>query len=135
MRQLIMGVLEWECTFCLCSIKSSHKLIVSYSLCTQNENEILKNEINNTCNETLSRLLRQMAQCFYLGSSLLGAEFVRGRVCQGPSLSGAEMSRNLFNSPGFKQRNRPIDPFPIIGFYLYHVISANQSNNWTTSGI
>ena len=28
-----------------------------------------------------------------------------------------------------------IDPFPIIGFYLYHVISAYQSNNWTTSGI
>ena len=28
-----------------------------------------------------------------------------------------------------------IDPFPIIGFYLYHVISADQSNNWTSSGI
>ena len=28
-----------------------------------------------------------------------------------------------------------IDPFPIIGFYLYHVISADQSNNWTTSGM
>ena len=28
-----------------------------------------------------------------------------------------------------------IDPFPIIGFYLYHVISAGQSNNWTTSGM
>ena len=27
----------------------------------------------------------------------MGAEFVRGRVCQGPSLLGAEMSRN----PGF----------------------------------
>ena len=25
---------------------------------------------------------------------LLGAEFVRGRDCQGPSLSGAEMARN-----------------------------------------
>ena len=25
---------------------------------------------------------------------LLGALFARGRVCQGPSLSGAEMSRN-----------------------------------------
>ena len=24
----------------------------------------------------------------------MGAEFVRGRVCQGPSLFGAEMSRN-----------------------------------------
>ena len=30
----------------------------------------------------------------YGGASLLGAEFVRGRVCQGPSLLGAEMSRN-----------------------------------------
>ena len=29
------------------------------------------------------------------GPSLLGADFVRGRVCQGPSLLGAEMSRNL----------------------------------------
>ena len=29
----------------------------------------------------------------------------------------------------------PIDPFPIIGFYLYHVISADESNIWTTSGI
>ena len=27
---------------------------------------------------------------------LLEAEFVRGRVCQGSSLSGAEMSRNLY---------------------------------------
>ena len=30
---------------------------------------------------------------------------------------------------------RIIDPFPIIGFYLYHVISADQYTNWTTSGI
>ena len=28
-----------------------------------------------------------------------------------------------------------IDEFPIIGFYLYHVTSAGQSSNWTTSGI
>ena len=28
------------------------------------------------------------------GPSLLGADFARGRVCQGPSLLGAEMSRN-----------------------------------------
>ena len=27
----------------------------------------------------------------------MGAEFVRGRVCQGPSLFGAEMSRNRLN--------------------------------------
>ena len=31
---------------------------------------------------------------FLFGPSLLGAEFVRGGVCQGASLSGAEMSRN-----------------------------------------
>ena len=37
---------------------------------------------------------------------------------------------------GHEPGNRmTIDPFPIIGFYLYHVISADQSNNWTTSGI
>ena len=28
-----------------------------------------------------------------------------------------------------------IEEFPIIGFYLYHVTSAGQSSNWTTSGI
>ena len=27
-----------------------------------------------------------------------------------------------------------IEEFPIIGFYLYHVTSAGQSSNWTTSG-
>ena len=27
----------------------------------------------------------------------MGAEFVRGRVCQGPSLLGAEMSRNPYD--------------------------------------
>ena len=27
-----------------------------------------------------------------------------------------------------------IEEFPI-GFYLYHVTSAGQSSNWTTSGI
>ena len=34
----------------------------------------------------------------------MGAEFVRGRVCQGPSLLGAEMSRNrlLFS---YEKRN------------------------------
>ena len=30
---------------------------------------------------------------------------------------------------------RSIEEFPIIGFYLYHVTSAGQSSNWTTSGI
>ena len=29
----------------------------------------------------------------------MGAEFVRGRVCQGPSLLGAEMSRNPRSVP------------------------------------
>ena len=28
-----------------------------------------------------------------------------------------------------------IEEFSIIGFYLYHVTSAGQSSNWTTSGI
>ena len=27
----------------------------------------------------------------------MGAEYARGRVCQGPSLLGAEMSRNRFD--------------------------------------
>ena len=48
----------------------------------------------STCAMNHSSLLKQMAQCFYWGPSLLGAELVRGRVCQRPSLSGAEMSRN-----------------------------------------
>ena len=30
----------------------------------------------------------------------MGAEFVRGRVCQGPSLLGAEMSRNRLKLSG-----------------------------------
>ena len=30
---------------------------------------------------------------------------------------------------------KSIEEFPIIGFYLYHVTSAGQSSNWTTSGI
>ena len=29
-----------------------------------------------------------------MGAEYVGAEFVRGQVCQGLSLSGAEMSRN-----------------------------------------
>ena len=28
-----------------------------------------------------------------------------------------------------------IEEFPIIEFYLYHVTSAGESSNWTTSGI
>ena len=39
--------------------------------------------------------------------SLLGAEFVRGRVCQGPSLLGAEMSRN-------RQNERLLEAFAVM---------------------
>ena len=35
----------------------------------------------------------------------------------------------------YKDSLRSIEEFPIIGFYLYHVTSAGQSSNWTTSGI
>ena len=88
-----MGLLEWECTVCLCPIKSSLTLIVAYPLRTYNENEIMKKMRLSTRAMKQSGLLKQMAQYFYWGPNLLGAEFVRGRVCQGPSLSGAEMSR------------------------------------------
>ena len=89
-----MGLLEWECTVCLCPIKSSLTLIVAYPLRTYNENEIMNKMRLSTCAMKKSGLLKQTAQYFYWGPSLLRAEFVRGRVCQGPSLSGAEMSRN-----------------------------------------
>ena len=72
--------------------------IVSYPLHTHNEhdeNEILKKMRLSTCKMKQSSPLKQMAQYFYRGPNLLGAEFVRGRFFQGPSLSGAEMSRNL----------------------------------------
>ena len=45
------------------------------------------------CNETIQPPGTN-GTIIYWGPSLLGAEFVRGRVCQGLSLSGAEMSRN-----------------------------------------
>ena len=72
----IMGVLEWECTVCLCPIKSSRKL-VSYPLRTQNENEneILKNEVKHMCNER-SQPPEANGTMF-----LFGPEFTRGRVC------------------------------------------------------
>ena len=35
----------------------------------------------------------------------------------------------------FQKLSQTIEEFPIIGFYLYHVTSAGQSSNWTTSGI
>ena len=41
------------------------------------------------------------------------------------------LSNNVLNHrPKFK-----IISHPIIGFYLYHVTSAGQFSNWTTSGI
>ena len=89
-----MGLREWECTVCVCPTKSSRKLIVSYLLRTHNENELLKKRLS-TCATKQSSLLKLMRQCFYWG-----AEFARGPVCQGPSLSGAEMSRNPFSSYG-----------------------------------
>ena len=70
---------------------SSRKLIVSYPLRTHDENDILKkNEIKHMCNETIQPPETNGTMF------LLGAEFFRGRVCQGPSLSVAEMSRNPF---------------------------------------
>ena len=66
-----MGLLEWECTVCLCPIKSSGKLIASYPLRMHNENEILK----NVCNETIQPPETNGTMF------LLGAEFARGRVC------------------------------------------------------
>ena len=51
----------------------------------------------------------------------------------------SELQLNKVNASetkaAFLDLHLSIDPFPIIGFYLYHVISADQSNNWTTSGI
>ena len=87
MRHHIMGLLEWECTVCLCPIKSSLKLIVSYPLPMLSENEKLEKYIKHMYNKTIQP---PEANAQYLG----WAEFARGRVCQGPSLSGAEMSQN-----------------------------------------
>ena len=43
----------------------------------------------------------------------MGAEFVRGRVCQGPSLLGAEMSRN--RSCCVEIKLKPVD---FLSFYV-----------------
>ena len=77
-----MGLLEWECTVCLCPIKSLRKLIVSYLLRTHNEYERLNNEIKHMYNETI-----QPPEANGI-LFLLGAEFARGRVCQGPRCPG-----------------------------------------------
>ena len=78
----IMKVLKWECT-------ASPNLIVSYT-CTMR----MKNIRLGTCRTKQTSLLKQKHN---IG---LGAEFARGRVCQGPSLLGAEMSRNRVTQPG-----------------------------------
>ena len=70
-----MGLLEWECIVCLCPIKSSSMLIVSYPLRTHNENEIFKNEIKHMCNEATQP---PETNCKMF---LMGTEFARGRVC------------------------------------------------------
>ena len=63
-----MGDLEWECTVCLCPIKLSRNLIVSYPLRTLNKNEILK--------EANGKMF------------LFGAEFASDRVCRWPRCPG-----------------------------------------------
>ena len=73
----------------VCPINSSLKLIVSYPLLIMRI-KIGKNRLS-TCRTKQSSPLKQMHN-IWLGASLLGAEFVRGPVCQGPSLSGAEMT-------------------------------------------
>ena len=50
------------------------------------------------CNETIQPP-ETNGTMFLLRPSLLGVEFVWGRVCQGPSLSGAEMFWNLSEMP------------------------------------
>ena len=45
------------------------------------------------------------------------------------------MANMSFNDIRKNKILRKIEEFPIIGFYLYHVTSAGQSSNWTTSGI
>ena len=54
MRHHIMGLLEWECTVCLCPIKSSLKLIVLYPLRMHNENEKMgEKQIKHMYNKTI----------------------------------------------------------------------------------
>ena len=75
MRHHIMGLLEGECTVCLCPIKSSLKLIVPYPLRMLNENEKMEKQIKHMYNETIQP---PETNAQYLG---FGAEFARGRVC------------------------------------------------------
>ena len=43
----------------------------------------------------------------YMGAEFVRAEFVRVRVCQGPSLLGAEMSRNRLKCLRIRQDSSP----------------------------
>ena len=81
-----MGLLEWECNVCLWPIKSSLILFHTHNACTMRVKN-WKNRLS-TCRTKLSSFLKEIHNIW------VGAEFARGRVCQGPSLSGAEMSRN-----------------------------------------
>ena len=58
-----------------------------------NENKKWGKQIKHMYNEIIQPS-ETNAQYLGWGPSLLGVEFVRGRVCQGPSLSGAKMSQN-----------------------------------------
>ena len=78
------GVLEWECTVCLCPIKSSLKLIVPFPLRILNENEKLEKYINHNHLQRNNPASLSKCTIFGFGLSLLGVEFVRGRDCQGP---------------------------------------------------
>ena len=68
-----MGLLDWECTVCLCPIKSSLEIIFSYPLRMLNENEKLEKNRLSTCTTKTSSLLKQMHNIW------VEAEFVRGR--------------------------------------------------------
>ena len=68
---------------------------------------------------------------FFLGVDFIVFPFLFFFNFKNPSHKGSAVFLNI----GLTQTCIAIDPFPIIGFYLYHVISADQSNNWTTSGI
>ena len=91
MRHHIIGLLDWECTVCLCPIKSSLELIVPYILRMLNENEKLE---KSTCTT------KNPASCNKCTIFKMGAEFARGRVCSGPSLSGARDVRESFKQLG-----------------------------------
>ena len=120
-----MGLLEWECTFCLCPIKSLRKLIVSYLLRTHNEYERLNNEIKHMYNETI-----QPPEANGI-LFLLGAEFARGRVCQGPRCPGIIRHRQRLCK--FVSRIIPQRLFPFFftasGFETTRISGNFRANN------